>query len=243
MKKYLLIAALLMCGVAGHSQVLISLLLGDKLNSDWLEFGLEGGTNFSTIDGVASAEFIPRFNLGFYFDFKLKNPKLGVHTGVIVKSTMGAQGIDLYSLNDVALDSAFSGGSINRKIGYFNVPILLSYNFISNFSLQAGIMAGLRSKVSDNFEAKVKEKDDLNYMLDVKKQYHPIDVGGLVGVNYRFKEGGGMNLAVRYYFGFVDIVVDDSTPDQYNSSVYLTLGIPIGAGKKASAETSPASAN
>jgi hypothetical protein len=32
-----------------NSQVLISLLLGDKLNSEKLKFGLDGGVNFATI--------------------------------------------------------------------------------------------------------------------------------------------------------------------------------------------------
>jgi len=40
-----------------------------------------------------------------------------------------------------------------------------------------------------------------------------------------------MNLGVRYYRGLVDITIDDTTPDQYNSSLYLSVGIPIGAGK------------
>jgi hypothetical protein len=40
-----------------------------------------------------------------------------------------------------------------------------------------------------------------------------------------------MNLGVRYYLGLVDITIDDTTPDQYNSSLYLSIGIPIGAAK------------
>jgi hypothetical protein len=40
-----------------------------------------------------------------------------------------------------------------------------------------------------------------------------------------------MNLTVRYYYGLVDITIDDATPDQFNTSLYLSVGIPIGAGK------------
>jgi hypothetical protein len=29
----------------------------------------------------------------------------------------------------------------------------------------------------------------------------------------------------------VDVVIDDTTPKQYNTSLYLALGIPIGAAK------------
>ena len=43
-------------GTTAHSQVLISLLLGDKLNSDKIEFGLDGGLNWLKIFGYPDAE-------------------------------------------------------------------------------------------------------------------------------------------------------------------------------------------
>jgi len=52
MKKIFLIIALLIAGSAAQSQVLITLLLGDKLNSDGLEFGLEGGLNWANVSGL-----------------------------------------------------------------------------------------------------------------------------------------------------------------------------------------------
>ena len=59
-----------------NSQVLISLLLGDKLNTEKLKFGLDGGLNYSTISNIDPSRYRPNFNLGFYFDFLLKkDPK------------------------------------------------------------------------------------------------------------------------------------------------------------------------
>ncbi|MCD4788577.1 MAG: hypothetical protein K8R37_01155 [Bacteroidales bacterium] len=49
MRKYLLIIAFLFVGISSQSQILISLILGDKLNSEGLEFGLEGGFNWSNV--------------------------------------------------------------------------------------------------------------------------------------------------------------------------------------------------
>jgi hypothetical protein len=43
MKKSLLIFFLFLSGVSSQSQVLITLLFVDKLNTPELEFGLEGG--------------------------------------------------------------------------------------------------------------------------------------------------------------------------------------------------------
>ena len=39
-----------------HSQVLIALLFGDKLNTDKLDFGLTAGLNLSTISNLADAK-------------------------------------------------------------------------------------------------------------------------------------------------------------------------------------------
>jgi hypothetical protein len=126
MKKGFLIFITFFCITTAQSQVLISLIFGDKLNSEFLEFGLEGGANFSTISNMGSSALNPGFNLGFYFDLKSrKNPAWMINTGVIVKSPMGAQDIPVYSLNDENLDNTFAGGHVNREIRYFNVPILI----------------------------------------------------------------------------------------------------------------------
>ena len=72
MKKHItLLIFIFFIGFQGHSQVLISLIFGDKLNSEHIEFGLEGGANFSNLQGVSS-DFKSNFNLGFYFDFDIQ---------------------------------------------------------------------------------------------------------------------------------------------------------------------------
>ena len=88
MKKYLLILSFLLIGISSQSQVLITLLLGDKLNSDGIEFGLEGGINRAQITGMESKNFARKWNLGFYFDIRLKEQWF-LYTGVLVKANMG----------------------------------------------------------------------------------------------------------------------------------------------------------
>jgi hypothetical protein len=230
MKKCLLLIALVMFGFSAQSQILISLILGDKLNSDKIEFGLDGGINLSTINGLDDAERFTGFNLGFYFDIKIlkKHPSWMLNTGIIVKSPHGAQDLPVYSLNDANLDSSFAGGKILRKISYFNMPILMKYGFKNNFYAKAGVMLGLRYNAYDEFRNSIENDDDLTYINENRKAYHPIDAGALVGVGYRFMKGTGMNLGVQFYHGFVDITIDDSGSDQYNTGLYITAGIPIG---------------
>ena len=149
-----------------NSQVLISLLLGDKLNSEKLKFGLDGGVNWSNITNLDPSKYKAHFNLGFYFDFLLKkNTRWYLHTGVLVKSTMGPQGLDPYPIGNAELDPLFAGGKISRKMSYFNVPILARYQFKNMIYIEAGPNLGLRYKAYDIFYADVKDKEDLTYNL------------------------------------------------------------------------------
>jgi Outer membrane protein beta-barrel domain len=232
MKFFLILSILTLSCASVSGQVLISLLLGDKLNSGKVEFGLDGGVSLSNLHGLHASSHKANFNLGFYFDIRMKNRSWMVHTGVMVKSTMGAKDISVYSLNNPDLDNAFAGGSVIRKLGYFQVPILMKHSWKNNFFVEAGPMFSLMSKAEDEFVASIEKKDDLVYKLKIRDLYHPLDAGLMGGVGYRLMGGNGMNLAIRYYYGLVDITLDDTTPNQQNRAVYFSVAIPIGAGKK-----------
>jgi hypothetical protein len=232
------IITLLLAGsvtISAGAQVLISLLLGDKLNTGKIEFGLDGGVNYANLRGLKGAHFEPNFNIGFYFDIKLKNPSWMVHTGVIVKSTLGTGGLDPYSLNNPDLDNAFAEGEVERRINYFNVPIMMKQILKNHFFWEAGIVPSLRAKAYDIFTTDV--NGDLEYKRDIKDDYHRLDFGLMGGIGYRLMGGNGMNLGIRYYYGLVDITISDAQPDQFNESVYFAVGIPIGAGKAKERET------
>jgi len=230
MKRYLLILLVAFFPFLGNGQVLISLVLGDKLNSGKVEFGLEGGANFMTLGGLPQAKSTTGFNLGFYFDIKVKESPWMVHTGVIVKSSMGTSNLPAYSLGDPDLDKLFANGSVERNFRYFNVPVTAKYNFKNRLSLDGGIMLGLLYKAFDHFSADV-NGSKLSYQLDILDQYHRLDAGATAGLSYKLMKGLGMNFTVRYYYGLADITKSSSQLSQYNRSLYIVVGIPIGRGK------------
>lgn len=230
MRIFLTLSLFLILTLSAKGQVLISLLFGDKLNSGNIEFGLDGGVNFSDIRGLEGGNFKNTFNIGFYFDIKTKHPNWLFKTGVLVKSNLGSAGFPTYTINDPDLDNAFTGGEVWRKISYFNVPIAMKYKVSEHFFLEGGIMPALRTKAYDYFTSEV-QGNDLEYQVDIRDQIHRLDFGLLGGFGYRLMKGYGMNITARYYYGLVDIVIDDTTPNQYNTSIYLSVGIPIGAGK------------
>jgi hypothetical protein len=230
MKRLILVSSFVFTSMMAHGQVLISLVFGDKLNSGKVEFGLDGGATYSTMPGYEGGKVNPGFNLGFYFDIKTKTNWL-LHTGVIVKSPMGTKGLAVYSLENPDLDNAFTGGSIERNLSYFNVPVMMKYPFRNHLYLEGGIQLGLYYNATDKFSQEINKPDDLNYTVSIREKFHRLDAGPVVGVGYRLMKGNGMNLGVRYYYGIVDVEIDDTGANVYNRALYLNVGIPIGAGK------------
>jgi Outer membrane protein beta-barrel domain len=212
-----------------YGQVIISLLFGDKLNSGKVEFGLDGGINFPTQTSVAGAKMFANFNLGFYFDIRLKNSWM-IHTGVLVKSNMGADHLPVYSVSDPPLDSSFQGGTITRKLNYFNVPIAAKYAFPNHIFLEAGFMLGLLYKAYDHFHNSV-NGSDLTYDINIRDQFYALDAGILTGAGWRMMKGNGINFAVRYYFGLVNVMKTNVGGAVRNQCLYINIGIPVGAGK------------
>ena len=236
MRRLLLVMVFLLVSQTADAQVLISVLFGDKLNTGQVEFGLDGGLNLVSIEGVDRAESMLSWNLGFYFDIKLPAPAWMIHTGVIVKSTLGTENVPVYPLGDPNLDAAFGDGKVTTRLQYFNVPIMAKYKVNQRFFVEGGPMLGLLHKASDEFGNSVRESDDLTYRLETKDRYHPLDAGMMVGAGWRLMGGNGMNLGLRYYHGLVDVLIDDSTPGHYNRSLYFAASVSIGAGKPATAE-------
>lgn len=211
------------------SQVLISLLFGDKLNSEKIEFGLEGGLNRSYFNDVPEANGLTNFNLGFYFHFLMKNSTY-ISTGVMVKSNVGATGMPTYPIGNEDFDSLFEDGNLTTKVSYFYVPALFHQRFNNRWYIEAGPMVGLRSRVKDIFTVSVLD-GDLEYILDVSDQFKRLDAGLMGGIGYKFKkQTKSMAIGVNYYYGLVNVSKVEEEKVR-NSSLYLYIKIPIGAGK------------
>jgi len=234
MKKYLLIVVLLVAGMAAQSQVLITLLLGDKLNSDGLEFGLEGGVNWTNISGLDTKDYARKWNLGFYFDIRIKN-QWSLYTGVLVKSNFGVDKLtdnDLMSLGATDynnIDTIPLTGDYSQKISSFMVPVLIRYKFKNNMYFELGPQFSLLYNSWVEFESDIEGRDVIVKEYN-KDKINKLDVGIMAGVGYTLFKGTGWTLGAKYYYGFVDVFKDVSGTK--NSSIYIKLNIPIGAGDK-----------
>ncbi len=228
MKKYLLILSLLIIGFTSNSQVLISILLGDKLNSEGLEFGLEGGLNLTNIAGFDDTKSLGNFNLGFYFDIKVKN-QWYFYTGVQVKSNFGMKNLSEDDLKFLEADTYNVEGKYTQKLNTFMIPILANYKFKNRIYVEVGPQMGLVynswvefTSDQDNKDTKIKDYNDnlINWF----------NAGIAAGVGYKLRKDKGVTIGIRYYQGLTNVFKYRSGT-QHNS-LNFKVNIPIGAGKK-----------
>ncbi|MCB9283740.1 MAG: PorT family protein [Lewinellaceae bacterium] len=219
-----------------RSQVLISLLLGDELNSGQLGYGLNGGLNYSSLTGTEEAKFLRSFYIGTYFDIRLRQKSdLYLHTGVRLKSELGARGIGVYPMNEPYLDSVLTGGSVERTLKYIHIPALVRYKFPNHFFVEIGPMFGLLVRAKDEFFNRMKKDDDLLFQNIVTDQYKWLDAGLEAGIGYHLMKGKGVYLGVRYYQGLLDVLKDNASSPCLNQSIYLFASIPVGTLREAQA--------
>jgi hypothetical protein len=236
MKKLILMFSLVMLGFTAQSQVLITLLLGDKLNSDGLEFGLEGGVNWTNISGMDSDELARKWNLGFYFDIRIKN-QWSLYTGVLVKSNMGLDNLTENDLNflgatiytDNTPEKNKLVGDYSQKMNTFLVPALARYRFKNHIYVEAGPQFGLMHKAWVEFNSDADGKDAIIKEYN-KDKLNKLDAGLMAGLGYTLLKGTGWTIGAKYYYGLVDVYKDKSGTK--NSSIFVKLNIPIGAGEK-----------
>ena len=228
LKKTTLIVLFLLIGTTMHSQVLLSLVFGDKLNSDGLEFGLEGGINWSEITAMEADKKLSEFNLGFYFDIRLKN-QWSLDTGVLVKSSLGADHLTDEDLTFLEIEPDEEEGTYSQVMDYFIVPILVKYKLKNRMYFEAGPQIGWMRESYVEFQHDSGNKEILTKEYNTDK-INKIDAGFTLGTGYKLMDNAGMTLGIKYYIGLVDVYKNRSGTK--NNSFFLKLNVPIGANKK-----------
>lgn len=200
MKKRLLLLGFVLFSFTMQSQVLISLLLGDKLNSDGLEFGLEGGVNYSSISGMNSNDKISAFNIGFYFDIRLKD-QWYLDTGVLVKSKQGLDKLSNKDLLFLGVEIHPEEGNYEQVVKNFLVPVQLKYKFNNYWYIEGGIQFGLVTKAYVEFnsdesgqEIRIREKN-----RDMINRFDVCNRRIWVSINERERDDYWSKILLRFY--------------------------------------------
>lgn len=218
-----------------NAQVLISLIFGEALNSEKIEFGLAGGMSRSYLNSIPASKGINNFDLGFYFHILLKKNSY-LSTGVHVKSNVGATNMSTYALGDADFDSVYYGGVLTKKIPVFYVPIMFHQRFNNRWYIELGPQLGLVYKAKDIFTVE-ELGGDLSFTKVVQDQYKRIDIGMAGGLGYKLKKKTkSMAVGITYYYGLMEL---SKIPDYKisPSAIYFYVKIPIGAKKSEEKKT------
>lgn len=229
--KLFFIFVFLCFSTTSKAQILISLLLGDALNTEKIEFGINTGLNRSYILDIEESSGLNNFNIGFYFHINMFESSY-LSTGVLVKTNVGARGMSPYPIGDPEFDDVYAEGELTKEINYFYVPILWHQRINNRFFLEGGLQIGLRSKAYDYFDLEDAYGGDLEYKRDVGDEYTRFDLGLMGGVGYKVrKQTKSTAVGINYYYGLLDV---SKVPDMKikNSSIYLYVKIPIGTKSK-----------
>jgi len=212
-----------------QGQVLISILFGDKLNTDAIIFGLHLDYGFNKITSVEPQDAMGKLNLGLFFDVRLHD-QWRAEIEAIAKYTRGGKGISPYPLNDPQLDIQFASGSVERKINYVGLMTAIQYTVQHSWYIEAGPQLTLRTKAKDIFKNKT-EDGELKLTRDISDQIARWEFSLMTGLGYKLGKGSGMAFGLRYNWGLSDI---EKNVDgfQQNRGFYVLSNIPIGRNKK-----------
>ena len=211
---------------AVHSQILIALIFGEKLNSGKLEFGLVLSPAITNLTNTGG-EYRTALNLGMFFNIH-PDKKFFIHAELTPKSSIGAKNISPYSLGNDSIDKFFNEGSVERIIKTMGVTLLGRYAISHKLFADAGFQPDLLYKERDIFKSTYND-NELQYTQKLEDQFTRLDLQGAVGLFYKFKaDKGSMGMGLRYLHGLTDI---DKllVGTQVNSSFQLNITIPIGA--------------
>lgn len=222
--KYLLLVFFLLISLSMQSQVLIALLLGKSLNTGKIEFGLDGGVSYSTLGGMESSSHFRKWNLGFFFDIKMKEHWY-LNTGVLVKSELGLDNLTENDLEFLGATIHDEEGEYSQSISYFLVPALARYKFDNHIYAEIGPQFGLVYKAHIKFHSEI-DGIEIDASEENRDMINRFDMGLAAGAGYRLLKGLGWTIGVRYYYGFLDVYKDRSGTN--NSSLFLKLNVPIG---------------
>lgn len=225
-----LLAACFMLPVTGHSQIIISILFGEQLNSGKMEFGLITGANVSTITGMEDAKPLPTFKLGLFLDYNLGERWIGSFEAN-VKSTLGYTNFTSAEALFPVQDSVIQASNYTaRTINVLQCPVFVSYKLTNQWAIGAGGYLSYQHGTRDFIDYTYKSAD-LTIQQSFTGFINRIDAGVVGALSYHFKkrESGypGIGLRFKTNYGFTDVYNDKSSLSGNNLWFSFDVTIPI----------------
>ena len=162
-------------------------------------FGLKAGLNFSKEVVNGSGITLNTDNITSFHG--------GVYGKIMVTPNFGIQPELLYSGQGGTVSSG--GVTSTSKFAYLNIPVMLRYNIVPAFNLQAGPQIGFLMSATSNG-------------TDIKSQLKSTDFG--LGFGLGVDLPVGLNFAARYVIGLSDIQATSTSATLKNTVIQISIG-------------------
>ncbi|PZX48539.1 outer membrane beta-barrel protein [Algoriphagus chordae] len=230
-RKLIFFSVLVLCmgtATTAKSQVLLSLIFGDKLNNEDNLFGIHMDYSWNQLSGVEADKNMRTFNFGLFYTHKWDN-NLHLNIEMLAKYQRGAAGIPAYDLDDPRLNSIYADTDVTRKISYLSLPVTMRYAYKGAYFVELGPQASFRTKARDIFETELTQ-GDASLDVDIRDQVQRIEMGYVTGIGMYIDKERFNALGLRFQGGFSD-VMKDIDGKQKNSQIAIYANLPIGRGK------------
>ena len=213
-----------------HGQVLIGMLLGDKVTSEKFHLGMAIGANFSDLSGIDDTKMRDGFFLGLIGEWHFAKhwylqPELGAFYYV------GANNLPLDDFPPPPeVEDILTGNEVSRRLKYFTIPVLLKYGVVDNrLHLGAGGQVGFLTSAKDKYEGTSDNGNAVEVEQDIKDYTTSTDAGLLFDIEWKFKKHIlSSSIVARYYLGLMDTIKDNPGDPVYNRVFSLLVTVPIG---------------
>ncbi len=225
---------------AASGQAILIILFGDKLSTEKFQLGINGDLTWSDLSGIDNTEMRMSWSFGAYGEIKLSNhwrlqPELTVKTPTGAKNLMaGAPGNPFVPVGDTLVDEALATGTITRSTQYITVPLTLKY-VVGPLGIGVGGQIGFLTSGSDELESDVLQ-GQLRLKESVTSALNTVDAGLVFSLDFALapqKQMRSVRVNVKYYWGLLDTIKDNTGNAVRNSILFVGLDIPVGGGDAA----------
>lgn len=233
MKKFLytlLFLLTLTSGIAKGQAALLVLIFGEKVATENFYFSLKAGLNYSMITNIEEGKNRLGFNFGLVNNIRL-NDQLFLAPEFLPLSAKGVTQVPVLTTGNDDLDDLLENvESTDRKLNYLDIPVLLRYHISDRFRISGGPEFSFLIGGSDIYYAEPLEGIQLTSELDIHKYVKTFDLGAVIDLSYMVAKpikGKGVNVYLRYSFGFLDIVKDNTGNPIRNSTIQIGATFPF----------------
>lgn len=224
-----LLAVILFAGVVqpARAQVLIGLLLGDKVSSQRFHLEFNVGANLANLSGIADTKVNSGFMLGlggewrFAGNFMLQPELLPFYNAGAKNMPPG--GLDI----PPPLDTLVTDKQAQRNLSYFVIPVLLKYGALGRqLHIGAGPQIGFLTSGTDVFRGVI--ENQITVDEDIGESLNSTDAGLVFNLSYKLSPSYGTGINLRYYVGLTDTIRDNIGDAVYNRVLSIFISVAIG---------------